>query len=148
MKELTLENLERSNACYTGIEYFKDNLADLKNSNEKILFCIERKYEVHWLIENNFIDKSHEKAILETGDAEVIYLFAKYVKGADINKCLNAILKSGNAYRIYRCVRDVQGADIKRCKEAILKTGNTDYINLFERDVEGWILKGVKMLFY
>ncbi len=137
MKELTLKNLKKSNACDEIIEYYKKYLAKLKKSEDRILYCIKDNFEVLWLIWNGFITKRHEKMILDTGDAKSIYLFVRNVRNADKNKCLEAIINIGDAEYIYYFLKDVPGADINKCQDAIIASGDVEVIYWLITDIKG-----------
>ena len=62
------------------------------------------------------------------------YLFAYYIKGANIEKCEEIACKEPEW--AYKFARDIEGADIKKCEEAACRS--PEYVYLFAR------LKGEK----
>ena len=59
-----------------------------------------------------------EAIVIKAGDPELIYDFARDVKGADIKALQKAIIKAGKPYWIYSFAVDVKGADIKALQSA------------------------------
>ena len=75
-------------------------------------------------------------AIIESGNAEYIYKFAKDIKNAPIDILADAIIKTGNAEYIYKFASDIYNAPVKKLVDAVIKTGSANNIYLFARFVE------------
>ena len=55
-------------------------------------------------------------------------MFARHVRGADINRLQEVIINNGDAYYIYNFATDIPGADVNRLQEAIINSGDVNYI--------------------
>ena len=78
-----------------------------------------------------------EDGIIETQNIEWIYQFAKNIKGANIEKLEDKIIKTQNAVYIYYFAKNIKGANIEKLEDGIIKTQNAEYICYFAEYVKG-----------
>ena len=71
-----------------------------------------------------------EDAIIESGDLDYIFRFAKEIDGADISKLQDAILESGALDYIIEFARKIDGANIKKVEDAVINSGSASFICL------------------
>ena len=69
-------------------------------------------------------------------NTEYIYLFARDIENAPINKLANIVIKSDDAKYIYLFAKDVEKAPINKLAKAIIETNNTQYIRLFFKNIK------------
>lgn len=73
-----------------------------------------------------------EEATIESGNAELIFLLAKYMVGVNIDLLEEAMIKTKNAQYIYKFAHDIEGANIDALEQAMMKTGEEIYILQFK----------------
>ena len=69
-------------------------------------------------------------------NAKNIYNFARYIKGANIEKLENAIIEIKNAEYIYLFARDVKGANMYKCLYEIKKLNSQNNFSDLEISLE------------
>ena len=122
---------------YCMLEVFATKVGNiiLDDKQMYIVLKLTPKYILTFAI--NKWNSKLENAIIATGDAEYIYLFARDVKGANISKLEDAIIATDDAEYIFYFARDIESANIKKLENAILASSDAEYIYLFARDVKG-----------
>lgn len=79
----------------------------------------------------------HGSVILEDGNSQYNYLFARNVEGADKKSHSLFVANDGDLTYNYLFAKDVKGIDILPHEEVILNSLDASYNYLFARDVEG-----------
>ena len=122
---------------YCMLEVFATKVGNiiLDDKQMYIVLKLTPKYILTFAI--NKWNSKLENAIIATGDAEYIYLFARDVKGANISKLEDAIIATDDAEYIFYFARDIEGANISKLEDAIIATNNIEYIFYFARDIKG-----------
>jgi hypothetical protein len=72
-----------------------------------------------------------EDRILASKNPKAIYLFAKEVEGANIERLENAIIDAWKPSWIYKFARDVKGANVERLEECIMAFENPFWLYKF-----------------
>ena len=122
---------------YSMLEMFVAKVGNivLDDKQMDIVLKLAPKYILTFAIKN--WDSKLENAIIATGDADYIFLFAKLVKGANISKLEDAIIATGDAEYIFYFARDIEGANISKLEDAIIAINNIKYMFYFARDIKG-----------
>ena len=122
---------------YCMLEMFVAKVGNivLDDKQMDIVLKLAPKYILKFAIKN--WDSKLENAIIATGDADYIFCFAKFVKGANISKLEDAIIATEDAKYIYLFARDIKGANILRLEDAIIAINNIKYMFYFARDIKG-----------
>ncbi len=128
--------------CHTYYDYYmldafvaKVRNIVLDDSQTDMVLKLDFLHILRFAINN--MNSKLEDAIIATGDADYIFCFAKFVKGANISKLEDAIIATEDAKYIYLFARDIKGANILRLEDAIIATEDAKYIYLFARDIKG-----------
>ena len=69
--------------------------------------------------------------VINTNDAELNYIFARNVEGADVKKHGEVVLRSNDPYLNYLFATEVAGADIAKHKQVIAKFGDRNLLEKF-----------------
>lgn len=115
------------------------HLKDIKNIEPIFLNACNKKKDYSDVavfargIKGADIDKL-ENAVIASGEPSDILDFAYEVDGADIGKLQDAIVKTGDAEYIY-CFTGVEGADVNKLYDAVLATGDKEYIEKLQEEL-------------
>ena len=128
--------------CHTYYDYYmldafvaKVRNIVLDDSQTDMVLKLDFLHILRFAINN--MNSKLEDAIIATGDADYIFCFAKFVKGANISKLEDAIIATEDAKYIYLFARDIKGANILRLEDAIIAINNIKYMFYFARDIKG-----------
>jgi hypothetical protein len=101
------------------------------------------RYTYYYALYNNnkliSLDKLEDIVIEKDKTCKLCYLFAQYVKGANINKLEDAVIENDKTGQwCYWFVRDVKDANISKLEDAVIEKDETgEYCYLFAKNIKG-----------
>lgn len=100
-----------------------------RNNIEEIMQIGSRISDIELSIE-------FQQRLIELNNPKFLYLYAKYVKNANIVLLENALITLNNLEYIYLLAKDVKGSNIEKLSRAIAKSLDISYIIKFANNIE------------
>ena len=138
----------------TNVSKFIDKFVEMENFENMVhLLSDERLNDEERERMNKWLLDRQDKVInldysLIFGKFNLLYNYAKSVKGADISKLEDEVIKTYESWYFYQFARDIEGANIAKLEKAVIKSCNPFSIYRFADEVKGANFRDLESAIY